>query len=129
MSITRKVRRSGGRVRPLPKMIYIPGGEFTMGSDHHYAEEKPAHRVKVHGFWMDNAPVTNAEFKRFVKEAGHVTFAEIDPDPKDYPGALPHLLRAGSLVFVKSKGPVDLTNCSLAEPAQRRLRGNFAGRH
>jgi formylglycine-generating enzyme len=112
MSITRKVRRSGGRVRPLPKMIYIPGGEFTMGSDHHYAEEKPAHRVKVHGFWMDNAPVTNAEFKRFVKETGHVTFAEIAPDPKDYPGALPHLLRAGSLVFVKSKGPVDLTNWS-----------------
>jgi sulfatase modifying factor 1 len=80
--------------------------------DHHYAEEKPAHRVKVGGFWVDNAPVTNAEFKRFVKETGHVTFAEIDPDPKDYPGALPHLLRAGSLVFVKSKGPVDLTNWS-----------------
>jgi hypothetical protein len=78
---------------------------------------------------MDNTPVTNAEFRRFVRETGHVSFAEITPDPKDYPGALPHLLRAGSLVFVKSKGPVDLTNCSLAEPAQRRLRGNFAGRH
>src|SRR5262249_1048632 len=41
-----------------------------------------------------------------------VTFAEIDPEAKDYPGALPHLLRAGSLLFVKSKGPVDLTNWS-----------------
>src|SRR5215831_14430782 len=112
MSIARKVRRSGGRVRPRPGMIYIPGGEFIMGSDHHYAEEKPAHRVKVDSFWIDNAPVTNAEFKRFVKETGHVTFAEIDPEAKDYPGALPHLLRAGSLVFVKSKGPVDLTNWS-----------------
>ena len=68
MSIARKVRRSGGRVRPLPKMIYIPGGDFTMGSDHHYAEEKPAHRVKVGGFWIDNAPVTNAEFKHFDSE-------------------------------------------------------------
>jgi formylglycine-generating enzyme len=112
MSIARKVRRSGGRVRPRPGMMFIPGGEFAMGSDHHYAEEKPAHRVKVDGFWMDNAPVTNAEFKRFVKDTGHITFAEIDPDPKDYPGALPHLLRAGSLVFVKSTGPVDLTNWS-----------------
>jgi formylglycine-generating enzyme required for sulfatase activity len=93
-------------------MMFIPGGEFAMGSDHHYAEEKPAHRVKVDGFWMDNAPVTNADFKRFVKDTGHITFAEIDPDPKDYPGALPHLLRAGSLVFVKSTGPVDLTNWS-----------------
>jgi sulfatase modifying factor 1 len=112
MSIARKVRRSGGRVRPRPGMIFIPGGEFIMGSDHHYAEEKPAHRVKVDSFWIDNALVTNAEFKRFVKETGHVTFAEIDPEAKDYPGALPHLLRAGSLVFVKSKGPVDLTNWS-----------------
>jgi formylglycine-generating enzyme len=112
MSIARKVRRSGGRVRPRPGMMFIPGGEFAMGSDHHYAEEKPAHRVKVDGFWMDNAPVTNAEFKRFVKDTGHITFAEIDPDPEDYPGALPHLLRAGSLVFVKSTGPVDLTNWS-----------------
>jgi formylglycine-generating enzyme len=112
MSIARKVRRSGGRVRPRPGMMFIPGGEFAMGSDHHYAEEKPAHRVKVDGFWMDNAPVTNADFKRFVKDTGHITFAEIDPDPKDYPGALPHLLRAGSLVFVKSTGPVDLTNWS-----------------
>jgi formylglycine-generating enzyme required for sulfatase activity len=93
-------------------MIYVPGGEFAMGSDHHYVEEKPAHRVHVDGFWIDNAPVTNAEFKRFVKDTGHVTFAEMDPDPKDYPGALPHMLRAGSLVFVKQKGPVDLTNWS-----------------
>ncbi len=83
-----------------------------MGSDHHYAEEKPAHRVKVDSFWIDTTPVTNAEFRRFVRETGHVTFAEIAPDPKDYPGALPHMLRAGSLVFVKSKGPVDLKNWS-----------------
>ena len=52
------------------------------------------------------------QFRRFVRETGHVTFAEIAPDPKDYPGALPHMLRAGSLVFVKSKGPVDLKNWS-----------------
>jgi sulfatase modifying factor 1 len=93
-------------------MVLIPGGEFTMGSDHHYAEEKPAHRVKLDGFWIDTSPVTNAQFRRFVRDTGHVTFAEIAPDPKDYPGALPHMLRAGSLVFVKSKGPVDLKNWS-----------------
>ena len=75
-----------------------------MGSDHHYQEEKPVHRVNVDGFWIDKTPVTNAEFARFVKATGHVTFAEIPPDPKDYPGALPHMLYAGSLVFVKSRG-------------------------
>jgi formylglycine-generating enzyme required for sulfatase activity len=57
-------------------------------------------------------PATNAEFRRFVKDTSHVTFAEIAPDRRDYPGALPHMLRAGSLVFVKSKGPVDLKNWS-----------------
>src|SRR4051812_48780429 len=108
MSIARKVRRSGAsKPRPKAEMVFIPGGEFTMGSDAHYVEEKPAHRVKVDGFFIDTTPVTNAEFKRFVGETGHVTFAEVAPDPKDYPGALPHMHRAGSLVFVKSKGPVD----------------------
>ena len=54
MSIARKAKRAGGgRIRPKPEMIYVPGGEFTMGSDDHYAEEKPAHRVKVDGFWLD----------------------------------------------------------------------------
>ena len=113
MSIARKAKRAGAlTARPKAEMVFIPGGEFTMGSDRHYAEEKPAHRVKVDGFFMDNAPVTNAEFRRFVRETGHVTFAEITPDAKDYPGALPHMLRAGSLVFKKSQGAVDLTNWS-----------------
>ena len=67
-------------------MIFIPGGTFRMGSDKHYPEEAPVHRVTVDGFWMDRTPVTNRQFKEFVKATGHVTFAEIAPDPKDYPG-------------------------------------------
>ena len=73
-------------------MVRIPGGTFRMGSDHHYPEEAPAHRVTVDGFWIDRTPVTNRQFKRFVIATGHKTFAEIPPDPKDYPGALPHML-------------------------------------
>jgi formylglycine-generating enzyme len=61
----------------------------------------------VDGFWMDRHPVTNAEFERFVAATGHVTFAELPPDPADYPGAQPDMLYAGSLVFVKPPGPVD----------------------
>src|SRR5947207_4638088 len=81
-------------------MVRIPGGTFRMGSDHHYPEEAPVHRVTVDGFWIDRTPVTNRQFKRFVIATGHKTFAEIPPDPKHYPGALPHMLYAGSLVFV-----------------------------
>ena len=73
-------------------MVWIPGGTFRMGSDRHYPEEAPVHRVTVDGFWIDRTPVTNRQFKAFVKATGHKTFAEIPPDPKDYPGALPHML-------------------------------------
>jgi formylglycine-generating enzyme required for sulfatase activity len=54
-------------------MVWIPGGTFRMGSDHHYAEEKPVHTVTVDGFWIDQTPVTNAEFRRFIEATGHVT--------------------------------------------------------
>ena len=80
-------------------MVWIPGGTFRMGSDHHYPEEAPVHRVSVDGFWIDRTPVTNRQFKAFVKATGHVTTAQIPPDPKDYPGALPDMIYAGSLVF------------------------------
>jgi formylglycine-generating enzyme required for sulfatase activity len=80
-------------------MEFIPGATFRMGSDKHYPEEAPVHHVSVDGFWIDRTPVTNRQFKEFVKATRHVTSAEILPDPKDYPGALPHLLFAGSLVF------------------------------
>jgi formylglycine-generating enzyme required for sulfatase activity len=89
-------------------MVWIPGGTFRMGSDHHYPEERPAHRVAVDGFRIDPTPVTNRQFRAFVRATGHVTFAEISPDPKSYPGALPHMLYAGSLVFTPPDRPVDL---------------------
>jgi formylglycine-generating enzyme required for sulfatase activity len=95
---------------PFPDMVWIPGGTFKMGSDKHYPEERPAHRVSVDGFWMDRCPVTNARFARFIEATGHKTFAEIPPDPKDYPGADPGLLHAGSLVFVQPKAAVDLSD-------------------
>jgi sulfatase modifying factor 1 len=91
-------------------MMWIPGGTFRMGSDHHYPEEAPSHRVTVDGFWIDKTPVTNRQFKQFMKATGYVTLAEIPPDPKDYPGALPHMLYAGSLVFTPPRQPIDLRN-------------------
>jgi formylglycine-generating enzyme required for sulfatase activity len=89
-------------------MVWIPGGTFRMGSDKHYPEERPVHRVTVDGFWMDRYPVTNARFARFVDATGYKTLAETTPDAADYPGALPEMLFAGSLVFVQPPGPVDL---------------------
>ena len=93
-------------------MLWLPGGAFTMGSNRHYPEEAPAHRVSVDPFWIDRYPVTNRQFREFVGATGYVTFAEIAPDPKDYPGALPHMLQAGSLVFTPPRRAVDLRDWS-----------------
>ncbi len=95
---------------PHPGMVWISAGNFLMGSDDHYPEEAPAHRVSVDGFWMDPRPVTNAEFDRFVRETGYVTTSETPPKAKDYPGAIADLLRAGSVVFQKPPGRVDMSS-------------------
>jgi sulfatase modifying factor 1 len=96
--------------RRPPGMVFIPGGTFRLGSDRHYPEEAPLHRVTVDAFWMDRTPVTNRDFRKFVEATGYVTLAEVAPDPTDYSGALPHMLKAGSLVFTPPDHPVDLCN-------------------
>ena len=95
---------------PAKDMVAIPRGEFTMGSDRHYPEEAPAHRVAVDGFWMDRHTVTNKEFRRFVDETGYVTSAEKPANAADYPGAKPEMLVPSSVMFRKPGGPVDLRN-------------------
>jgi formylglycine-generating enzyme required for sulfatase activity len=79
-------------------MVWIPGGEFAMGSDQ-FPDARPVHRVAVDGFWMDVTEVTNAEFDAFVHATSYVTVAERTPQAADYPGAPPENLVAGSVVF------------------------------
>jgi formylglycine-generating enzyme required for sulfatase activity len=91
-------------------MVWIPAGEFLMGSDSHYPEEAPAHRVAVDGFWMDRFAVTNEQFRRFVKETGHITLAQSAPRPGEYLEADPNLLVPASSVFRSPRRPVNLRN-------------------
>ncbi len=79
-----------------------------MGSDVHYPEEAPAHPVTVDGFWMDRCTVTNRDFLGFVDATGHVTLAEMPPDPARYRDARPEMLVAASSVFVRPRHPVGL---------------------
>src|SRR5262249_42024169 len=88
----------------------IAEGTFTMGSDHHYPEEAPAHRVRVEGFWIDRYAVTNLAFSRFVEATGYLTVAERPANADDYPGALPDMLLPSSVMFRKPSGRVDLRN-------------------
>ncbi len=91
-------------------MVWVTGGEFLMGSEHHYPEEAPARRVAVDGFWIDRFQITNECFKRFVRETGYITVAERRPNPAEYPGARPEMLVPASTVFVAPEQPVDLGN-------------------
>src|SRR5580704_13349184 len=101
-------------------MVWIPGGEFIMGSEspEAKADEKPTHRVKVSGFWMDSTDVTNRQFQEFVNATGYITTAEKAPSldeimaqvPPGTPPPAPELLVPASLVFSPPKGPVPLHN-------------------
>ncbi len=98
-----------------PGMVWIPGGEFAMGTDEEeaYPAERPAHRVQVDGFWMDQTEVTNDQFAAFVAATKYVTVAERVPDWEELKKQLPpgtekpaaDRLVAGGLVFTPPKEP------------------------
>jgi sulfatase modifying factor 1 len=89
-------------------MVFVPGGDFLMGSNEFYREERPMHPASVEPFWMDAHPVTNAEFEQFIEATGYVTFSERAPNPAAYPDADPALLVPGSLVFTPPPHRVSL---------------------
>lgn len=97
---------------PRAGVKWIPGGEFLMGSDDFYPEEKQVHRVRLDGFWIDSHPVTNEQYAEFVFDTGYETVAEWPLDPADYPGVQKELLVPGSLVFQSTSGPVPLNDPS-----------------
>ena len=89
-------------------MVFIEGGVLVQGSPDFYPEEQPVCEVPVRDLWVGRHPVTNSEFRRFVKDTGHVTVAEQAPDPADFPDADRGDLVPGSLVFTPTPGPVPL---------------------
>ncbi len=101
-------------------MIWIPGGEFSMGANDPpdmdevgmkaTPDGRPIHRVYVDGFFMDKTDVTNGEFAKFVKATGYITVAERKPRAEDFPNAPPENLVAGSVVFAPPDHAVPLTD-------------------
>ncbi len=93
----------------LPGMVWIPGGEFSMGGVNPVGmldggkeamnDARPVHRVHVSGFFMDATEVTNKQFAEFIKATGYVTVAEQKPTRAEFPGAPEENLVAGSIIF------------------------------
>jgi formylglycine-generating enzyme required for sulfatase activity len=115
------IPNSSKKTVPAPEgMVWIPGGEFSMGAEDPRAmnhggpdpmnDARPVHRVYVDGFWMDTKEVTNKQFAEFVKATGYKTVAERTPLAEDFPGAPPENLVAGSIVFTPTLQPVPLNN-------------------
>lgn len=108
---------------PRPGMVWIPGGEFLMGSTDPLArnDEAPIHRVRVDGFWMDATEVTNTQYAAFVDATGYITVAERPVDweeirkqvPPGTPKPPDEMLQPGSLVFTPPDHPVDLERFDL----------------
>lgn len=103
---------------PGAAMVWVPGGEFTMGWDGPEGryDERPSHRVRVDGFWIDRTEVTNAQFRAFADATGYVSTAERPVDWNELKKQLPpgtprppeENLVPGSLVFVPPGTAVDL---------------------
>ena len=103
-------------------MVLIPAGEFLMGSNSRLAKnnEKPAHKVRIDGFWIDQTDVTNKQFAEFVKATGYVTTAELKPDwdtikvqvPPGTPKPPEEKLVSGAMVFVGTQEAVSLDDSS-----------------
>lgn len=101
-------------------MVWIPGGEFSMGSNVEdeslcslsgvTKDAAPIHRVYVDGFYMDETEVTNAEYEKFVKATGYVTVAEQKPTKEEFPTAAEEDLITGSVIFTPTQAAVNLNN-------------------
>ncbi|MEM1355410.1 MAG: formylglycine-generating enzyme family protein [Planctomycetota bacterium] len=95
--------------------VWIPAGTFVMGADRGDPNHRPAREVRMDGFWMDETPVTNTQFKAFVDATGYITTAE-KPIPRE---VLPANIRfrvpeanltPRSMVFIGTPRPVRLNN-------------------
>ena len=57
-------------------LVYVPEGEFEMGSQDGLSDEKPVHTVYLNAYWIDRTEVTNAMFSAFINETSYQTDAE-----------------------------------------------------
>lgn len=65
-------------------MVYVPGGEFEMGSTEGRDNEQPVHTVVLDGFWIDQTEVTNAQFAQCVAAGACASLEAIHSYTRDF---------------------------------------------
>ena len=97
----------------LKGMVHIPGGEFRMGSAAFYPEEAPVHRVSVDAFWMDEHPVTVAQFLTLREGHQPCHRGRKGAEPGGLPRCRPCPARAGLARVLEPQAPVPLNDWTL----------------
>ncbi len=88
--------------------IYIPAGPFLYGSadgdEMALSDEKPQRSVDLPAYWIGRAPVTTAQFARFVKATGYRTHAERDGYSWGWPGNNWHRIKGANWRYPRGLG-------------------------
>lgn len=70
-SPTIETRSSANLGKDGMKLIFIPDGEFVMGTNGGEPDQKPSHSVYLSSYWIDETEVTTAMFAEFLNEMGN----------------------------------------------------------
>jgi eukaryotic-like serine/threonine-protein kinase len=73
---TRGIGTTWTRPKDGMVMMFVPAGEFSMGTNEASKNANPEHRVKMDDYWIDQTDVTNAMFQKFIGETGLKTDAQ-----------------------------------------------------
>ncbi|MDD4759157.1 MAG: bifunctional serine/threonine-protein kinase/formylglycine-generating enzyme family protein [Lascolabacillus sp.] len=58
-------------------MVLVEGGDFEMGSNNNFQDERPKHIVKINSFYIDKFEVSVKQFECFINKTGYKTEAEL----------------------------------------------------
>lgn len=102
------------RAQDKMQMVYVPAGEFLMGSDEDYRNRKsyenPQHTVYLDAYWIDRTEVTNAQFARFLNDSSNTNCDEYGrciSTPQKYDSLHPGKIRWDGSDYIVEEGYED----------------------